>query len=141
MENKRKFRPAPGIKLMDQVRQVLHFHHYAYQTEKTFCSWIEQYVRFHKWNKHPREMGKVEIESFLSHLATNRSVSASTQRQALNAVAFLYKHVLGLPSVEGICKRTLYSLYSVVPLFLYFPLSNSKLRHYRRVGWCPYFCR
>ena len=102
MENKRKFRPAPGIKLMDQVRQVLHYHHYAYQTEKTYCSWIEQYVRFHKCNKHPREMGKVEIESFLSHLATNRSVSASTQRQALNAVVFLYKHVLDLPIAEAI---------------------------------------
>ena len=85
MENKRKFRPAPGIKLMDQVRQVLHYHHYAYQTEKTYCSWIEQYVRFHKCNKHPREMGKVEIESFLSHLATNRSVSASTQPLSIRA--------------------------------------------------------
>ena len=78
MENKRKFRPAHDLKLMDQVRQVLHYHHYAYQTEKTYCSWIEQYIRFHKCNKHPREMGKKEIESFLSHLATERKVSAST---------------------------------------------------------------
>ncbi len=87
---------------MDQVRQVLQYHHYAYRTEKTYCSWIEQYIRFHKCNKHPREMGKKEIESFLSHLATDRKVSASTQRQALNAVIFLYKHVLDIPVAEDI---------------------------------------
>ena len=102
MENKRKFRPAQDLKLMDQVRQVLQYHHYAYRTEQTYCNWIEQYIRFHKCNKHPREMGKKEIEAFLSHLATGRNVSASTQRQALNAVIFLYKHVLDLPVSEGI---------------------------------------
>jgi len=102
MENKRKFRPAHDLNLMDQVRQVLHYHHYAYQTEKTYCRWIEQYIRFHKCNKHPREMGKREIESFLSHLATDRKVSASTQRQALNAVVFLYKQVLDLPVAEDL---------------------------------------
>ncbi len=83
MENKKKFRPAHDLKLMDQVRQVLQYHHYAYRTEKTYCSWIEQYIRFHKCNKHPREMGKKEIESFLSHLATDRKVSASTQLHIL----------------------------------------------------------
>lgn len=102
MENKRKFRPAHDLKLMDQVRQVLQYHHYAYRTEQTYCNWIEQYVRFHKCKRHPREMGKKEIEGFLSHLATERKVSASTQRQALNAVIFLYKHVLDIPVAENI---------------------------------------
>ena len=90
MESKGKFRPGPNLKLMDQVRHVLRYHHYAYRTEQTYCDWIEQYIKFHKCKKHPGEMGKTEVEAFLSHLATDRNVSASTQRQALNAVIFLY---------------------------------------------------
>ena len=81
---------------------MLRYHHYAYRTEQTYCGWIEQYIKFHKCKKHPREMGKTEIEAFLSHLATDRNVSASTQRQALNAVIFLYKHVLDMPVAEDI---------------------------------------
>ncbi len=87
---------------MEQVRQVLRYHHYAYRTERTYCDWIEYYIKFHKCKKHPREMGKTEIEAFLSHLATERNVSASTQRQALNAIIFLYKHVLDLPVSENL---------------------------------------
>ncbi|MFQ5685678.1 MAG: site-specific integrase [Candidatus Scalindua sp.] len=102
MYNKGKFRPGPNLKLMDQVRQVLRYHHYAYRTEQTYCEWIEQYIKFHKCKKHPSEMGKTEIEVFLSHLAIDRNVSASTQRQALNAVAFLYMHVLDMPVAEDI---------------------------------------
>ena len=81
---------------MDQVRQALRYHHYAYRTEQTYCDWIVQYLKFCKFKTHPREMGKTEIEAFLSYLATNRKVSASTQRQALNAIIFLYKHVLDI---------------------------------------------
>lgn len=55
MEIKRKFRPSPNLKLMDQVLQVLRYHHYAYRTEQTYCKWIEQYIKFHKCKKHPRE--------------------------------------------------------------------------------------
>ena len=54
MENKRKFRPDPGIKLMDQVRQVLRYHHYAYRTEKTYCDWIVHYSKYFGDKKHPR---------------------------------------------------------------------------------------
>ncbi|MGR3317982.1 MAG: integron integrase [Candidatus Anammoxibacter sp.] len=81
---------------MDQVRQVLRYHHYAYRTEQVYCNWITKYIKFYNWKTHPREMGKREIEAFLSYLATNRKVSASTQRQALNAIIFLYKHVLDI---------------------------------------------
>ncbi|MFQ5900676.1 MAG: integron integrase [Thermodesulfobacteriota bacterium] len=85
---------------MDQVRQVFRYHHYAYRTEQTYCEWIVQYIKFHGCKRHPREMGKTEIESFLSHLATNRKVSASTQRQALNAIVFLYKNIFDMPVTE-----------------------------------------
>jgi len=94
MENKRKFRPDPDLELMDQVRQVLRYHHYAYRTENTYCDWIVRYVKYFGGKKDLRDMGKTEIDAYLSHLATNRKVSASTQRQALNAIIFLYRHVL-----------------------------------------------
>jgi len=54
MENKRKFRPDPGIKLVDQVRQVLRYHHYAYRTENTYCDWIVRYIKYLGAKKHPR---------------------------------------------------------------------------------------
>jgi len=102
MENKPKFKPNPDLRLMDQVRQVLRYHHYSYRTEQTYCDWIIRYVKFHGSQKHPKVMGKSEIEAFLSHLATNRKVAASTQRQALNALVFLYKHVLDKPIGDNI---------------------------------------
>jgi site-specific recombinase XerD len=91
----KEFTPQPG-RLMDQVRETLRFHHYAYSTEKSYIQWILRYIRFND-RHHPKEMGKQEIERFLSHLATNRDVTASTQNQALNAILFLYKHVLKSP--------------------------------------------
>ena len=97
MENKPKFKPDPKLKLMDQVRQVLRYHHYAYRTEQTYGDWIIRYIKFHGSQIHPAQMGKVHIEAFLSHLATQGQVSASTQRQALNAIIFLYRHVLDQP--------------------------------------------
>ena len=73
---------------MDQVREVLRFHHYTYNTEKSYLSWILQFIRFHN-KKHPKDMGKAEVEAFLSHLAINRNVSASTRNQAFNDIALL----------------------------------------------------
>ena len=102
MENKPKFKPDPQLKLMDQVRQVLRYHHYSYRTEQTYCDWIIRFVKYHNCQKHPNAMGKSEVEAFLSHLATNRKVAASTQRQALNAIVFLYKHVLDKPIGDDI---------------------------------------
>jgi integron integrase len=92
---KKKFRPKPG-RLLDQVREVMRYHHYAIRTEKTYIKWILDYIRFNDV-RHPREMGKTEIESFLTHLAINKNVAPSTQNQALNAILFLYKHVLDMP--------------------------------------------
>ena len=83
----RKFVPK-SARLMDQDREVLRFHHYAYNTEKSYVSWILQFIRFHN-KKHPKDMGKAEVEAFLSHLAINRNVSASTRNQAFNDIALL----------------------------------------------------
>ena len=88
----KEFTPKPG-KLMDQVRETLRFYHYSYSTEKSYVQWILRYIRFND-RRHPNEMGKTEIERFLSHLAINRNVSAATQNQALNAILYLYKSVL-----------------------------------------------
>ncbi|HWR69261.1 MAG TPA: phage integrase N-terminal SAM-like domain-containing protein, partial [Desulfomonilia bacterium] len=85
---------------MDQVRQVLRYHHYAYRTEQAYCDWILRFIKFHGSRTHPKDMGKVEIDSFLSYLATDLKVSASTQNQAFNALIFLYRSVLDQP-VEG----------------------------------------
>lgn len=80
-------------KLLDQVRTLLRVRHYSYQTEQTYLKWIRRYIFFHNV-KHPAEMGKSEVEAFLSHLAVEGNVSASTQNQALFALLFLYKEVL-----------------------------------------------
>jgi integron integrase len=90
-----------SVRLMDQVREVLRFYHYAYSTEKTYVFWILQYIRFND-KRHPSEMGKPEIERFLSNLAINKHVSASTQNQAFNAILFLYRDVLKSPIQEQI---------------------------------------
>jgi integron integrase len=95
MDESDVFRSA-APRLMDQVRETLRFYHYAYNTEKSYVEWILRYIRFNG-KKHPREMGKFEIERFLSHLAVNRNVAASTQNQAFNAIMFLYKKVLDMP--------------------------------------------
>ena len=96
MESNRKFKPGPKLKLMDQVSQVLRYHHYAYRTEQAYRDWIIRYIKFHGTKKHPKYMGKQEIDAFLSHLEVNRKVAAATQKQALSAIIFLYRHVLDI---------------------------------------------
>jgi len=97
MENPRKFRPNPRLRLMDQVLEVLRYYHYARATEKTYYKWILRYICFYDKKRHPKDMGPREVERFLSHLASDLGVSASTQRQALNALVFLYRDVLHQP--------------------------------------------
>jgi len=84
---------APKPKLLDQVRQAVRMRHYSYMTEKVYVHWIKRFIFFHN-KRHPAEMGEVEIARFLSSLASDSHVSASTQNQALNAVVFLYNHVM-----------------------------------------------
>jgi integron integrase len=83
----------PKPKLLDQVRQAIRSRHYSYMTEKAYVHWIKRFIFFHN-KRHPSEMAEPEIGRFLSALATDSGVSASTQNQALNALLFLYKEVL-----------------------------------------------
>ncbi|SMC91575.1 Phage integrase family protein [Desulfocicer vacuolatum DSM 3385] len=96
MESQPKFKPNPKLKLMDQVREALRYHRYAYQTEQTYCQWILRYIRFFGGNVHPCNLKAQDVERFLSDLVVKGEVSASTQRQALNAIIFLYREVLNL---------------------------------------------
>ena len=84
---------APGQRLLDRVREVLRLHHYSPRTEKAYVHWIRRYILFHG-KRHPAEMGADEVTRFLSSLATESKVSASTQNQALSALLFLYGDVL-----------------------------------------------
>lgn len=76
------------------MRQAIRTRHYSYRTEKTYIGWIKPFIFFHN-KRHPAEMGEAEIAQFLSGLAHDARVSASTQNQALNAILFLYRQVLG----------------------------------------------
>jgi integron integrase len=87
-------RPRPP-RLLDQLSQVLRVRHYSPRTEACYLHWARQFILFHS-KRHPRELGAGEVEQFLTHLAVQGRVSASTQNQALNALVFLYTHVLGM---------------------------------------------
>ncbi len=79
--------------LLSTMRDVLRLNHYAYATEKAYIQWVRRYIRFHN-KAHPADLGKPELEAFLTHLAVNREVTAATQNQALAALLFLYSKVL-----------------------------------------------
>ena len=91
----------PSVKLLDQARTVMRLKHYAYRTERSYLNWMRRFIVFHNHN-HPRSMGKEQIESFLSYLAIEGKVAASTQNQALNALLFLYRSVLHHPIDDDI---------------------------------------
>jgi integron integrase len=84
---------ATTVKLLDQVRQAIRTRHYSYRTEEAYIGWIRRFVLFHH-QRHPEEMGAAEVSRFLTSLAVDRQVAASTQNQALAALLFLYKDVL-----------------------------------------------
>ena len=96
-------------KLLDQVREKIRRLNYAYSTEKAYLSWIKRFILFNE-KRHPSELGAVEIEVFLTHLAVEKKVSPSTQNQALAALKFLYNEILHLALDEEIlpvpAKRT-----------------------------------
>jgi integron integrase len=85
---------SPGKpKLLDQVRDVLRRKHYSFRTEQVYLDWIRRFILFHS-KRHPNDMAEREVTEFLTHLARERKVAASTQNQALSALLFLYKEVL-----------------------------------------------
>lgn len=85
--------PNKPQRFMDQLRAFMRAKHLAYRTEKTYCTWILDFIRFNA-RKHPEAMGEPEIDAWLSHLANQRNVAINTQKTALNAVVFLYKQFL-----------------------------------------------
>jgi integron integrase len=95
--------PRPG--LLEVVRSKIRSRHLSYRTEVVYLHWIRRLIRFHG-RRHPREMGAPEVEQFLTHLAVERKVSASTQNQALQAILFLYRQVLEieLPWLENVTR-------------------------------------
>jgi integron integrase len=86
--------PTPP-KLLDQVRNKIRVKHYSIRTETQYLQWIKRFILFHG-KRHPKDMGAAEVEAFLSHLAVEGNVSASTQNQALSALLFLYREVLAI---------------------------------------------
>lgn len=89
--------------LLTAVRERIRFRHFSRRTEQAYIHWIRRFIRFYG-RRHPRELGKTEVEAFLSHLAVDRKVSASTQNQAFAALLFLYREVLELelPKLETV---------------------------------------
>lgn len=96
-----------GRGLFEVARERIRTRHLALRTEQVYLHWMRRYVRFHG-RKHPRDMGAVEVETFLTHLAVEAKVGASTQNQALQAVLFLYRHVLDieLPWLENVTRAS-----------------------------------
>jgi len=82
-------------KLLDILRDKIRVKHYSISTEKTYIHWNKRYILFHN-KKHPKDMGKTEIEQFLTHLAIDLNVSPATQNQAFNAILFLYTEILNI---------------------------------------------
>jgi len=93
--------PTKPKKLLERVRDAMHVKHYAFRTEESYVLWIRRFILFHD-KRHPKDMGEAEVEAFLTHLAVDRNVAASTQNQALSALLFLYRHVLRQPLSEDI---------------------------------------
>jgi integron integrase len=108
-------RPMPDVvgatpagqkpKLLDQVREAIRVRHYSLRTEKAYVQWVKRFILFHN-KRHPQYMGETEIGQFLSSLATDARVSASTQNQALNALLFLYREVIAQPVeyIDGVVR-------------------------------------
>ena len=91
------------LSLLEQVRSAIRLRHYSIRTEEAYVNVIRRFILYHR-KRHPNQMGVDEIRQYLSHLATNEQVSASTQNVALSALLFLYREVLliDLPLIEGV---------------------------------------
>src|ERR1051326_1742889 len=86
--------PNPKLRFLDQCREGMRFKHFSHRTEEAYVHWSRRFILFHG-KRHPKEMGAAEIKSFLTYLAAREQVAASTQNQALNALVFMYREVVG----------------------------------------------
>ena len=84
-----------STRLLDQLSEQIRYLHYSIRTEEAYVYWVKNFIRFHNL-EHPRELGQVQVEAYLTYLAVQRKVSVSTHRQALSALLFLYQKVLGV---------------------------------------------
>lgn len=120
-------------RLIDSIRDAIRTRHYSPSTEKVYIGWVRKFIKFND-RRHPRELGAREVSLFLTHLATERKVSASTQNQALSALVFLYREVLGreLPWLDDLtrAKRP-----SRLPLVLTVDEVQRLLKHVRGTPW------
>ena len=100
---KKQMPPLQSVRILGQLRERIRYLHCSLGTEEAHVHWARAFIRFHGL-RHPREMGKAEIEAFLMALVSKRNVSSSTHRQALSSLLFLYGKVLSvdLPWLEGI---------------------------------------
>ena len=87
--------PAKQSPLLEKLRREIRTRHYSIRTEHAYVDWVYRFILFHN-KKHPKDMGAIEVNEFLSYLAVDCNVAASTQNQALSAIVFLYKHILGI---------------------------------------------
>ena len=96
---------TPEPKLLDRVRAKIRLKHYSPKTEQVYCKWIVRFIRFHDM-RHPATMGSDEITAYLTWLATDRKVAGATQNQALAAILFMYREVMGvdLPWMDDIVR-------------------------------------
>jgi site-specific recombinase XerD len=85
--------PPQPPRLLDQLRESLTLGHYSPRTIEAYTTWTRRFILFNQ-KRHPKELGEAEVRAFLTHLAVNRSVAASTQNQALGALLYLYKHLI-----------------------------------------------
>ena len=128
--------PPPGPaspRLLDRVRGALRTRHFSRRTEKAYVAWIRRFILFHN-NRHPDRLGTPEVTGYLSHLASNRRVSASTQNQAFSALLFLYRKVLGRELV-GLDQAPRARLPVRLPVVLAREEVVAVLRHMRGTPW------
>lgn len=95
MEDIRPFISPNSGRFLDQFRLHIRQNGLAYRTEQTYLHWVKRFIRFHD-RKHPKDLCMTDVETFLSHLAEQRTCSTNTQRIALNALVYLYKRFMGL---------------------------------------------
>jgi integrase len=94
-----------GSPFLERVQEAIRVRHYSIRTEEAYLFWVRRFILFHG-KRHPAEMGEAEVAAFLTHLAVQADAAARTQNQALNALVFLYRHVLGRPvgDVNGVIR-------------------------------------
>jgi integron integrase len=126
----KKSRPSP---FLEQIREAIRVRHYSIRTEQAYVDWARRFILFHG-KRHPKDMGEKEVGAFLTYLAVEREVAPSTQNQALNALVFMYRHVLDKP-LEEINGAVRAKRPKRLPVVLTLNEVRNVLGHLRGVQW------